>query len=145
MNSSRFLFLSVGVVLLSMIPWFWSLLESRTLVRDSPRAQYMNGLSSICFLIGAEDWGSAFWHEGKRIREGSVYLDYSVVNQENVDVLLDAARDASTVFGDAGTWGTSQNKDLDAKKILRFRVPEEHQRYYKDAIDLSQKSFLERR
>lgn len=101
----------------------------------------MQGLSSILNAVGLNELGGLAWYEAMRIQEGSVFLDYPFTNRRHADALLDGARVASTSLGNDGGWGTNQTKDLDARMILRFRVPKDHKLLYASAIEAADDAF----
>lgn len=136
----RWLFAGLATASVITVPWFWNAIEARS-ITGSPRVQYTLGLSSILGRLGFDQASSRAFHDAHRVLEGAVFLDYPVISREHADALLAAAGDASLSLGSSGTWGTNQDSDLDARGILRIRVPEMHKVYFSKAIKEADEAF----
>ena len=66
------------------------------------------------------------------------------MSKRHAEALLEGARTASTGLGNDGVWGTNQTKELDARMILRFRVPRDHNLKYENAIEAADSAFRAR-
>ena len=135
--------MAIGIVLCALValPWFWNARASRSVGSGAGSGRYMLGLSSILRSVGLSQLAGSAWYEGQRIREGAVFLDYPVLSKHHADALLDGARTVSTSLGKDGGWGTNQTKDLDTRKILRFRIPRDHNLKYAKAIEAADNAF----